>query len=242
MSNVLLEEVKAKLVAEGIGKNVKLGGDGLISFGVDKYEVNVWRANKQSLFFFDQTKKTEEERRMYFTVLQFMKTGEKKPCEVFYLVNCDDSSQIVDWIKEKVNNPTEDRELFFKVKEIRQKVDELQLDFLMKGKNTAISGEFEELGECRQRQRAVLLMYNDILTEDYMLFQAKRILDQPGEPILFNVRTINATDINIEDKEFDINDVAGIVKKQIALKCMDLSEKVKEGSRDFTEIERRLAL
>lgn len=235
----LLENVMNELISKGIGTDVKPSSDGaMISFKSVGYNVILSRAKKETLFYYDSTKKTDDERRDYFMILQFIVPADKKPKVVFYLHNNSNVDEIVDWVKEKSSNPVFDKELEETCTKILDAVKSLKLDFLDKGRNTAISGEFEEYKA--ERLRSVLLCYNEIVGEDYICYEVRRNLALPGNPIILNMRCIDSTNNRVEDDIFQIEDVAQLTKRQIIMKCMDLSEKVKKGSKDETELQRRL--
>jgi hypothetical protein len=236
----ILEKLTNELTSRGIGTNVAANSDDTITMTVPGYDLKFVRQKKESLMFYDSSStKTDEKKKKTFNILRFTKTGEKAPENCYYLHENDDVTKIASWIDSKIKNPTGDAELLAAVKKMKDAIDAMNIDFLITDRHTAISPEFEDFGDAC-RTRAVLIMYNDLVTEDYMILQAKRMISQPGEPILYILRTLDSTNTTMTEEEFDPSGAADTVKVQIIMKCMELSDSVSEGSKEYEELQKRL--
>lgn len=232
----ILDQLKKKLeITQGVS-NVDMSADETITFNFGKYDCAYYRAVRASLTRIEPGNDVDEETH---NVIKFLENGKSEEEAVkFILLNDEDPDQIYEWITRKLDNPVNDPELQEIAEKMKTKLEGLNISYLMEDRNIAIVREVEEYNY--SKILSVSVQYNTIQTEDFVLFQIKKLFTQPGTPILYLKKVINTDDREIEESEYDPSKVAECLKECIILKNMELMDVVEEDSPDYKELQERL--
>lgn len=225
MDNII-EEVSKKL---DFASNVQLNKTGRLSFDYGTLKCIYFRPETQSVEYY-------ERKEIKYDVLKIKKSANDDNASMFYHVaDKENVAEIVKWIKSCCENPNSDKDLEDRISQISKEID--SIDYLKKGKNSLSKYEFNENGE--YKVRSIIVAYNDIVTEDILIFSVKK--DLSTGVIFQTYRTINHTDGVYTDREdFEISDVQKIAKTEVVMKSMDLLDKVDKGSANEKELEKRI--
>lgn len=236
MKNNVLTSIKEKLDSNGDITNLTVSVDDSLEFDVNGYHCVYFKEIIGSLIY----NEPKTSKGNYQSLLKFCKDGQDEV--KFALVNNNDPDQIYDWICHRIANPFKDPDLIGIVNKMKSEVDSLNLKFLSgDDRLVTVINEIEEYNYLRTD--ALAIQYNNIQTEDYIVFQVRKVLCQPGNPIIYSVKILNYTDgISSSECEYSPEDVINILKSQIVIKSMELSEKISDNSADYADLQERLSL
>ena len=196
-----------------------------LRFAIDGYSVDYVEEDRECLAFLSNVEKSN-----LYAVLVFTPTsgGESKYKYALRLSSGVSSKEIAEWVHRKLQNPERDTT---KLEEVKKRIEALGYDWLVKERVMNIAMELEDYRKLRVD--SLVINYNDIITDDHMLIQIKTLLDQPHQPQLYLLKTIELSDsINISEEEFDEKDLESIIKRAIMFKYLELEESASGGDED----------
>ena len=245
MDEEIFKKVKDEMTKRGFKNlNEKLVGYNTLSFvSSTGDECEYYTDTKLTLLSYDTTITEDEKRQHDFSILRIKKPKATNYSVVFRLIDETDPEAIVDWVEKRLASPQEDPEVSKALKEMKEGITKFcaNYNWMLEERRIFVSHELYNLKEGWMK-RALLLKFNEIKTEDHLIFEIKKT---DGMPLEYSYFTINVTDNKSSlPEEFNptVDEVNNVFQSTQVMKLMELSEEIDESSDDGKEIERRMSL